>query len=131
MKQNQRPRRGWHDPKMAALAGAVLCAVTGSAVGAQTAPPAENPFNDELMHLSPQEQSAKLADHLGVRCIGTKPFFMGVTKDGPAKGYAYWSITCAGADSYLIQISPDGKGAATDCRTLKEGGEGRQCYKTF
>ena len=83
------------------------------------------------MKLAPQERAAKLADHLGVWCIGTKPFYMGMTKEGAAKGYAYWSLTCAGADSYVIQISPDGKGAATDCKTLKKGGEGRECYKTF
>jgi hypothetical protein len=54
-----------------------------------------------------------------------------VTKTGKAKGYAYWSVTCAGANSYMIQISPEGQGAAVDCQMLKTQGEGRECYKTF
>jgi len=101
------------------------------AVAQTAAAPSENHFNDELLGLPPQQRAAKLADHLGVWCIGTKPFFMGMTKDGAAKGYAYWSVTCAGGASYLIQITPEGQGAATDCRTLKQGGQGRECYKTF
>jgi hypothetical protein len=84
-----------------------------------------------MQRLPPADQAAKLASHLGLGCIGIKPFFMGVTKTGQAKGYAYWSVTCAGANSYMIQISPNGQGAAVDCRMLKEQGEGRECYKTF
>ena len=45
--------------------------------------------------------------------------------------YAYWSITCAGTASYMVQITPDGAGAALDCRQLKAQGQGRECYKTF
>jgi len=90
-----------------------------------------NPFNDELQKLPPEQQAAKLADHLGVWCIGTKPFFMGITKTGKAKGYAYWSVTCAGAKAYLVQIEPDGHGEAVDCARFKAGGQGRECYKTF
>ncbi|HEV2187954.1 MAG TPA: hypothetical protein VGR70_12145 [Stellaceae bacterium] len=118
-------------PSWAALAGALLYAVVGMPLAAaQTAPPG-NKYNDELLKLSPQEQATKLAAHLGLWCIGTRPFPMGVTKDGPAKGYAYWSIECAGGQSYMIQIAPDGRGAAVDCKTLKENGEGRECYKAF
>ncbi|HWB49974.1 MAG TPA: hypothetical protein VG651_12755 [Stellaceae bacterium] len=99
---------------------------------AQVAPsPSLNRYSDELLHMPPAGQAARLASHLGLWCIGTKPFFMGLTKAGPAKGYAYWSVTCAGADSYMIQISPQGQGAALDCRMLKAQGEGRECYKTF
>lgn len=93
--------------------------------------PAENRYNEELLHMSPQEQASKLADHLGVWCIGTKPFYMGMTKSGRAQGYAYWSVTCAGGQSYMVQITPQGQGAAIDCKSLKEGGEGRECYKAF
>ncbi|HVH79478.1 MAG TPA: hypothetical protein VM782_08825 [Stellaceae bacterium] len=101
-------------------------------VSGQVAPaPTLNRFNDELMKLPPEQRAAKLAEHLGLWCIGTNPFFMGVTKSGQAKGYAYWSLTCAGSGSYMIQITPDGKGAALDCRVLKQQGEGRECYKTF
>ena len=110
------------------IAVVLLCYAAGSPVGAAQT---ENRFNDELMRLQPTQQAAKLAEHLGLWCIGTKPFFMGETKAGPAKGYAYWSVTCAGSGSYMIQITPEGQGAAVDCRTLKEQGEGRECYKTF
>ncbi len=107
---------------------AVLCGLAGLPAAAQTT---DNKYNDELLQLSPQEQAAKLADHLGLWCIGTRPFLMGVTKTGPAKGYAYWSVQCAGGKAYMIQITPDGRGAAIDCATLKANGEGRECYKTF
>jgi hypothetical protein len=56
---------------------------------------------------------------------------MGVTQTGAARGYAYWSIECAGGDSYAIQIDLDGGGAATDCRALKATGSGRECFKKF
>ena len=92
---------------------------------------ADNPYNDELLKLSPQEQAAKLAAHLGLWCIGTRPFLMGVTKSGPAKGYAYWNVECAGGRSFMVQITPDGLGAAVDCATLKANGEGRECYRAF
>ena len=110
---------------------ALLCAVVGSTFAAAQTVPSGNKYNDELLKLSPQEQATKLATHLGFWCIGTRPFPMGVTKDGAAKGYAYWSIECAGGQSYMIQIAPDGRGAAVDCKTLKENGEGRECYKAF
>jgi hypothetical protein len=110
---------------------ALLGTVVGSTFATAQTAPSGNKYNDELLKLSPQEQASKLAAHLGLWCIGTRPFLMGVTKDGPAKGYAYWSIECAGGQSYMIQIAPDGRGAAVDCRTLKENGEGRECYKAF
>jgi hypothetical protein len=113
-----------------ALAVAVLCGLSGTAVTAQTAAD-PNPYNSELERLSPPERAAKLSAYVGFDCIGTKPFLMGVTKAGPAKGYAYWSLECAGAKSYMIQIAPDGEAAAVDCSALKQAGQGRECYKTF
>jgi hypothetical protein len=116
---------------LAALAAAIS---HSSPIAAQVAPATTaslNPFNDELMKLPADQQAGKLADHLGVWCIGTKPFFMGVTKTGKAKGYAYWSVTCAGAKAYLVQIEPNGHGEAIDCARFRAGGEGRECYKTF
>jgi hypothetical protein len=107
----------------------VTVAISATAGIAQTA--ADNPYSDQLSRMSPEERASKLASFLGLWCIGTKPFYMGLTKQGRAKGYAYWSITCAGAQSYMIQLSPDGAGAALDCRQLKAGGQGRECYKTF
>ena len=133
MSENRQSRRVrlCRTPRATVLVAALLYVLAGPAVSAAQTAGSDNRYNDEMLHLTPQEQAAKLADHLGVWCIGTKPFFMGVTKQGAAKGYAYWSLTCAGGQSYMIQIEPDGKGAAVDCQTLKQGGEGRECYKTF
>jgi len=116
---------------LGAAALALACLVRGVPVDA--APPAapDNQFNDALLKLSPDERAARLADYLGAFCIGTNPFPMGVTREGPARGYAYWSVQCAGGKAYAIQIAPDGKGAAIDCEVLKAQGEGRECYKGF
>ncbi|HEU0217073.1 MAG TPA: hypothetical protein VFQ90_10450 [Stellaceae bacterium] len=125
--------RPWRPAGMM-MSAAMLFVLLGAAAegAAQVTPtPSLNPYSDEMQHMQPADQAAKLAAHLGLGCIGTKPFFMGVTKTGKAKGYAYWSVTCAGENSYMIQISPDGKGAAVDCRMLKTQGEGRECYKSF
>ena len=115
----------------AMLGGVLLCGLAGTTAGHAQSDAAENKINEQLLHMSPQEQASKLADHLGVWCIGTRPFYMGMTKTGAAKGYAYWNVTCAGGQSYMIQLTPNGQGAAVDCKTLKEGGEGRECYKSF
>jgi hypothetical protein len=115
---------------IAALAGALYCTSAGLAQVAPAVTPL-NPFNDELLKSPPEQQAAKLADQLGVWCIGTKPFFMGMTKSGKAKGYAYWSLTCAGAKAYLIQIEPNGHGEVIDCARFRAGSQGRECYKTF
>ena len=113
------------------ITAALCCGVPGITAGAADPEPADNQISEQLLHMSPQEQASKLADHLGVWCIGTRPFYMGTTKIGPAKGYAYWNVTCAGGQSYMIQLAPNGQGAAIDCKSLKEGGEGRECYKSF
>lgn len=112
------------------FAGALLWLAGATAAPAQQAA-SDNTYNDQLRHLPLQQQAAKLADHLGVWCIGTRPFYMGSTKEGAAKGFAYWSVTCAGGQAYMVQIAPNGRGAAIDCKSLKEGGEGRECYKAF
>ena len=118
-------------PLRIALVASLFYALVGAPIADGQTTSSGNKYNDELLKLTPEEQAAKLAAHLGLWCIGTKPFLMGVTKEGPAKGYAYWSVQCAGGESYMVQISPDGKGAAVDCKTLKENGEGRECYKRF
>jgi hypothetical protein len=114
-----------------ALAAALLWSFAGVTAGFAQSGVGENTYSEQLLHMSPRDQAAKLADHLGVWCIGTRPFYMGMTKTGGAKGYAYWNVTCAGGQSYMIQITPAGQGGAIDCKTLKEQGEGRECYKTF
>lgn len=123
--------RGWRRVVRRGLAAASLGVAAAIGIGASPVAPGLNPYSDALMRMTPQAQAAKLATYLGETCIGTKPFLMGVTKEGHAKGYAYWSIECAGAGSYMIQIDPAGAGAAIDCKLLKEGGQGRECYKNF
>jgi|SRR5271163_421238 hypothetical protein len=113
-----------------AVVVAVLYYLTGPAVFAQNASP-ENRYSAQISRLSPAEQAAKLSPFVGFTCIGTKPFLMGVTKEGPAKGYAYWSLQCAGGKSFMIQFSPEGAVEAIDCQTLKQNGQGRECYKAF
>jgi|HubBroStandDraft_6_1064221.scaffolds.fasta_scaffold1391974_1 hypothetical protein len=117
--------------RAARLAMAIFCCVGGAMVAEAQPATITNKYNDELLKMSPPDQAAKLASYLGFFCVGTKPFYMGVTKAGPSAGYAYWSLECAGALSYAIQIAPSGKGEALDCNELKANGEGRECYKTF
>lgn len=120
-------RRAAHS---AALAAVLIYAFAGATTGAaQTG--FENPYNDELLKMAPADAAAKLAKYMGFFCIGTKPFFMGLTKSGPSRGFAYWSLECAGAKSYAIQIAPGGKAVAIECDVLKKNGEGRDCYKSF
>ena len=120
-----------------ALAAAALGCLAGAETGAAQVIPktatatSPNPYNDALVRLTPEARAAKLAGLIGATCIGTKPFLMGITKEGRAKGYAYWSLECAGASSYMIQIAPDGEAASLDCQTVKQNGEGRECYKNF
>jgi hypothetical protein len=110
---------------------AIVCCIAGAIAASAQSVVVSNTYNDDLLKLSPQDQAAKLASYLGFFCVGTKPFFMGVTKAGPSIGFAYWSLECAGARSYAIQIAPSGKGEAIDCNELKANGKGRECYKTF
>jgi hypothetical protein len=114
-----------------AFAAPLFWWLAGASAGLAQTGSTENTYNEQLLHLPPQEQASKLADHLGVWCIGTRPFYMGSTKEGAAKGYAYWNVTCAGGQSYMIQIAPNGQGGAIDCKSLKEQGQGRECYKMF
>lgn len=126
-----RPARSWVRRRAGGLLAAMLCGVAGIPVGLAQTASGLNPYSDGLLDLAAPQRAAKLAAYVGFSCIGTKPFLMGVTKEGPAKGYAYWSLTCAGDNKYMIQITPDGEGASTECSTLKQGGEGRECYKKF
>jgi hypothetical protein len=125
------------------LAMAIVCGLAGASgaagPGTTAAAPAPAPaaalpynlYNEQLLKLTPDERAAKLAAYLGFWCVGSRPFLMGVTKNGPSAGFAYWSLECVGSKSYAIQIAPDGKGDAVECDALKNSGQGRECYKTF
>ena len=54
---------------------------------------------------------------------------MGVTSTGKAKGLAYWSVRCKDGRSFAVQIAPDAKMTAVDCKALE--GSGKECFKKF
>jgi hypothetical protein len=89
----------------------------------------KNNYSEQLLRLSPQEQAARLANFVGFWCVGAHPFLMGVTQRGTAAGYAYWSLECAGGESYAIQLDPHGEGNVTECHALQ--GSGRECFRKF
>jgi hypothetical protein len=111
---------------MLALAAIVAVFWGESAVLAQSS---GNPPHDRLLAMSPDRQAKSLAKGIGEGCVGTSAFPMGLTPSGKAKGFAYWSVRCKDGRSFVVQISPDGKAIATDCRTLQ--GTGRECFKKF
>ena len=121
------------------MTAAIRCAVAAVIVSGLIGPPiagaqnaeVTNPYNDQLLQLSPEARAARLAERLGTWCVGSKAFPMGVTQTGPAKGYAYWSLECAGNGSYAIQIAPDATAVVIACQTLKENGGGRECFHKF
>jgi len=121
--------------RLVAAAAAILGWI-GSGQASNAARAAEpvgphNPFNDELLKMTPPQRAAKLAEEVGNWCIGTKAFFMGVNHRPPRPGSVYWSLKCANGGSYVIEIDVDGKGAAIDCPTFKEAAPGRACFKKF
>jgi len=87
-----------------------------------------NSANDSLLTM-PQDQQLKLLTKGLKGCAGTEAFPMGVTATGKAKGYAYWSVRCKDGRSFAIQITPDSRASAADCRALE--GTGKECFKKF
>ena len=87
-----------------------------------------NSANDSLLAMSPDQQAEMLTK--GIKgCVGISPFPMGVTTTGKAKGYAYWSVRCKDGRSFAIQITPDSRANAVDCRALER--TGKECFKKF
>jgi hypothetical protein len=125
------PAALWRLMRRGADSAAVVFFLVGPGLGAARAVEVTNPYSDELLRLPPNARAAALARRLGLWCIGSNPFLMGVTQTGPAKGYAYWSLDCAGSKSYAIQIAPDGAAVVIDCDTLKTHGGGRECFHKF
>ncbi len=107
----------------------------GHAVGglAQTRSPAaaKNPYNDDLLKMSPVERSTALARAVGEWCIATETFAMGITASGTSAGYAYWSVRCLDGSAYVVQLEPKGRGVTIDCETFRDNSGGKECFKKF
>jgi hypothetical protein len=87
-----------------------------------------NPYHERLLASPPDEQAEVLTK--GIKgCAGSSAFPMGVTTGGKAKGYAYWSVRCKDGRSFAVQIAPDAKMTAVDCKALE--GSGKECFKKF
>ena len=107
------------------LLAALMAAGRGTA--AIAADPS-NPIHERLLEAPPDQQAEVLTK--GIKgCAGSSAFPMGVTTSGKAKGYAYWSVRCKDGRSYAVQIAPDAKMTAVDCKALE--GSGKECFKKF
>jgi hypothetical protein len=100
-------------------------------IAAKAAEPTGNPFTDRLLAMPEQQRIELLARSIRNGCVGTRAFFMGVTRTGRARGTAYWSVACTNGRNYVIQIDPDKKGTSfvASCRVLE--GTGRECFQQF
>jgi hypothetical protein len=117
--------------RLSAVVAAAMFWLIGPSPSAAQVARVTNPYSEGLLRLSPDARASRLAERIGLGCIGSNAFLMGVTQTGPAAGYAYWSIECAGGNSYAIQIAPDGRAVVIDCRTLNAEGGGRECFRKF
>jgi hypothetical protein len=90
-----------------------------------------NPINAKLLSLKPAERAAELAKAVGHWCIGTEAFEMGVARTGRGAGDAYWSLRCADASTWVVQIDPLGEFTAIDCAHYDAQAGSKQCFKHF
>jgi len=90
-----------------------------------------NPRNDRLLAAPEAQRAQALGNSFHRGCVGIEAFPMGITPNGRAKGYAYWSVRCKNGKSYVVQIPPNVKSPAdeADCRVLQ--GTGKECFKKF
>ena len=78
----------------------------------------------------PEPQQAELlAKSFRHGCVGVAAFPMGVTTNGRAKGYAYWSVRCKNGKSYAVQIAPNPRGTAVVVDRKALEGTGRECLR--
>jgi hypothetical protein len=104
---------------------AVIAIGSGNALAAGSG----NRLNDRLLSLPPAEQASTIAGNVGHGCVGTEAFPMGVTANGNAKGFAYWSVRCKDGRSFAVQIAPNAEMQWVDCQLLKANG--KECFKKF
>jgi hypothetical protein len=110
---------------------AALLAAAGAGWPHAWAAGSGNPRNDRLLAAAPAQRAQALGKSFHRGCVGVEAFLMGVTTNGRAKGYAYWSVRCKNGKSYVVQIPPNVKSPAVvaDCSAL--AGSGRECFKKF
>jgi hypothetical protein len=107
------------------LLAALIAAGPGTAA---VAADAKNAANERLLAAPPDQQAQVLTK--GIKgCAGTSAFPMGMTTTGKAKGFAYWSVRCHDGRSFAVQLAPDAKMTAVDCKALE--GSGKECFKKF
>jgi len=105
----------------------LICAVVVSFVATAAA---ANPAHNKISSMSDHDRQvvfAKLLTNSGDRCqSASKTFFQGSDK----AGNAYWSVQCAGAKAYQIQIKNNSTGSTKilDCAVMKAANLGA-CFK--
>ena len=71
---------------------------------------AENPANDALMTLAPNEQAEILGHAAG--CTGNYAFYRGSSTDpGLGQGVPYWAVRCSDGKAYLVGVDPNSRGS--------------------
>jgi hypothetical protein len=111
--------------------GAAIALAAGLASVAAGAAPPRNDFNTAIEKMAPADRAAHLADIVGIQCVGTQAFLMGVAASGAEEGNAYWSVACLDGSSYAIQLDPLGRAVTVPCSVLADSGKGRECFKKF
>src|SRR5215469_16233467 len=67
---------------------------------------AENPANDTLLTLAPNEQAEILGHAAG--CTGNNAFYRGISTDpGLGQGVPFWAVRCSDGEAYLVGIEPN------------------------
>jgi hypothetical protein len=101
------------------------------AAGAAVVSSPKNDFNAAIEKMAPADRAAYFAQTVGLNCIGTQTFLMGVADSGAEEGNAYWSVACLDGTSFAIQIDPLGRQVAVPCSVLADTGKGKECFKKF
>ena len=114
-----------------ATGAAVAAALFAATAGFAAAKTLDNKTNDFLLKLPENQRAAWLARAVGEWCVGSHPFEMGVAQTGASAGNAYWSFSCLGAGSFVVQLDMTGHGVAIDCNSFDADAHGMKCFKKF
>jgi hypothetical protein len=103
----------------------------------------KNPGNNVLLHASPKQRAAMLANVVragadGEPCIGELAFYRGNTDAMPApqkkslmkgnENSAIWDVRCTNGKAYEVLIRPDDSYIVMDCATWVLLGE-QHCFR--